>query len=191
MRRIAAFVLGVAVMVGIQTYLPDSGYPDPLPDPSEVQRSIRRLNREVSSAQRPALADGRVDPSEYRSAVLARIACLRSSSTPSPEVKGPFPTARGRLLSWHYRVPGDGVEATKADRRCAAQHSDVIEHIWRLQVVPQGEARARELEELADCLRAHGARVMGKDVRSVLNVAATTEVPIGVCGDRHAVLFDL
>ena len=190
MKRPLAFVVGVGVTIALQGFAEDSPR-DPLPDRGAVRDSIRHLGLDTRPAQRVAFADGRIDQTEYRNAVFARIECLRSRGGPGIEIFGPAPLARGRLLTWHYRTPGDGVEASELDRVCAAELSDSIERGWQLEIVPQGQARRQELAQLATCLDHAGVSLRESDVRSVLTRAANAELPVGTCLDEHAVLFNL
>ena len=190
MRRLLAFAMGaaIALVLGrLELHSPR----DPLPDRSAVRASIRRLGHTAPPAQRTAFADDRIDAEEYRVAVIARIECMRSKGGSFIDILGPAPIAGGRLLSWHYRSPGDGEEASESDRMCAAGLSDAIERGWKLEAVPQGQARRREVTQLAACLRQAGVDLTESDVRSVLTAAVSAEVPVGECVDQHAVLFDL
>ena len=190
MKRLLAFAAGVGVTIALRGFALDSPR-DPLPDRAAVRVSIRHLGQSARPAQRHAFADGRIDAAEYRNAVFARIECLRSRAGSGIEILGPAPLARGRLLTWHYRSPGDGAEASELDRVCAAELSDSIERAWQLEVVPQGEARRREVAQLATCLGQAGVSLRESDVQSVLTGAASAELPVGACADKHAVLFNL
>ena len=55
------------------------------------------------------------------------------------------------------------MEASELDRVCAAELSDSIERGWKLEVVPQGQARRREVAELAACLRQAGVAFRKSD----------------------------
>ena len=190
MKRLLAFAVGVGVTIALPGFALDSPR-DPLPDRAAVRDSIRHLGQSARPAQRQAFADGRIDAGEYRNAVFARVECLRSRGGSGIEILGPAPLARGRLLSWHYRTPGDGAEASKLDRMCAAELSDSIERGWQLEIVPQGQARRQEVAQLVRCLRQAGVPLQERDVRSILTGAAAAELPVGACLDEHAVLFNL
>lgn len=191
MNRVLAFAVGVGVVVALRGLAAPSPSRDPLPDGAAVRASIRHLAHSAPPAQRHAFADGRIDAAEYRNALLARIDCLRSSGGAGLKISGPRPLARGRLLTWHYRSPGDGAEASEIDRTCAAELSDSIERGWQLEIVPQGKARQQEVAQLATCLDQTGVSLRKSDVRSVLARAANAELPVGACLDEHAVLFNL
>lgn len=190
MKRLLAFAIGVGVTIVLQGFALNSSR-DPLPDAAAVRGSIRHLSQTAPPAQRHAFADGRVDAAEYRTAVLARIECLQSRVGSGIEIFGPVPLARGRLLTWHYRSPGDVEGASELDRMCAAELSDSIERGWQLEIVPQGQARRQEVAQLATCLGQAGVTLRASDVQSVLTGAANSEIPVGACMDDHAVLFNL
>lgn len=190
MKRLLAFAVGVGVTIALRGFTPDAPR-DPLPDRAAVRVSIRHLGQSARPAQRHAFADGRIDAAEYRNAVLARIECLRSRGGSGIEILGPTPLAGGRLLTWHYRSPGEGAEASELDRACAEELSDSIERGWQLEIVPQGQARRQEVAQLATCLGQAGVSLRENDVRSVLTGAANAELPVGACMDEHAVLFNL
>lgn len=191
MRRLLAFSVGVATVVAGRAFLREPAG-DPLPGPAEVRTTLRQLARQAPLRQRAAFADAHIDAAEYRAAVFARLECVQTRLDRSVEVHGPDPLAGGRLLIWRYRVEGDldpRVGAT--DHQCAKEISGSIERAWRLEILPQGQSRAREVAQFAACLRRHSVPLDGHGVSAVLAGAAQADVPVGECADAHAVLFDL
>lgn len=157
-------VVALAAVIGLGHRAPPA--PPRVPEApvtaGRLARARAALVHRAPPSQQAALADGRVAPAEYRSAVARSMGCLaralagpeRRQGVRPAQFRGPTWSDDRYTVAYSYAVTARDVDVRRLDRTCQWRHSRRIEALFHLQYRNDPTAMARSARRFHACLDA-------------------------------------